>query len=147
MSAVRIKLSGGYEALIDAEDFERVSVFKWAASWESKKRQNVYATSWLGPRKTRIRIRLHRFVLGLGSGKEDPRVVHHKNGDTLDCRKSNLLITTQYVNMLYAGVVKGAPPPPGPEDPFEICGECFGATEAREVFVCAPCRSKVFSPA
>lgn len=139
-----VELTQGYVALVDDEDFERVSAIKWQASWGSAGKGKVYATSWLGPRKARKRIRLHRFVMNVGFASEDPRVVHHKNGETLDCRKTNLAIVSQYVNMAYAGIIAGVTPP-GPLDPFELCGECGGRTEAKEVFICGTCRAEVFS--
>lgn len=99
----QIKLTQGLSALVDAEDFERVSAFKWCASRESNGRK-WYAIRREYERGTgkRTKIRLHRFILGLGSGRDCERVVDHLNGDTLDNRKCNLEIVTHLENMARA---------------------------------------------
>lgn len=42
----------------------------------------------------RERWRLHRVVMGLGPGRDDPRRVDHENGNRADCRRANLRIAT-----------------------------------------------------
>lgn len=96
---VKIPLSKGLFALVDAEDFERVSAFKWTASLESNGR-NFYAIRRCYREKRRgIKIRMHRFVLGLPPLPNDGLVVDHLNGDTLDNRKANLEIVDHLENM------------------------------------------------
>lgn len=95
MSAVRVPLHGGeLHALIDAIDAERVLAVSWHASRGGGKtrRERTYAktTRRLGPGKRNQRcILLHRFVLAAKPGQ----IVDHLNGDTLDCRRTNLRIT------------------------------------------------------
>ncbi len=88
-----IKLTKGFIALVDDEDFERVSKHSWyasggyAASCASKYRRS--------DGKVRI-ITLHRFVMGLDYG--DPKVVDHKDRDGLNCQKNNLRICNSLKN-------------------------------------------------
>lgn len=74
----KLALTRGYVALIDDADHEHVTKFKWHANVQ--KDGGVYASN----RKCG---KLHRFILGLKP--EDPDV-DHKNGNGLDCRRSNL---------------------------------------------------------
>lgn len=84
-----VYLTKGYVALVDDEDFERVSKHKWF--YHSK-----YA--WRMPPKTgksRHRQSMHRFILGV----TDRRVgIDHKNSCTLDNRKANLRLATKSQN-------------------------------------------------
>ena len=72
-------------ALVDDEDYERVSAFVWHVMMPRKKpyaatfryiAEGVYDNSLL----------LHRFVMDAPKGIQ----VDHKNGDTLDCRRENM---------------------------------------------------------
>lgn len=90
----RVKLTKKKYALVSDEDFERVNAFKWYASHESR------GTKWYAVRRQNgKKIRMHRFILGLQTGKEDPRVVDHVNHNSLDNRRENLEIVTQKENM------------------------------------------------
>lgn len=75
----RIKLSQGKVALIDAEDFKKVSAFSWYAS---KSSTHFYAKRFQG----KTPIYLHRFLMSAKKGQ----LVDHINGNTLDNRKKNL---------------------------------------------------------
>lgn len=82
-----IPLTRGKWAIVDAEDYERLSRWNWHLSG-SIARNNFYAA-----RGTRVGgkhrlIRLHHAVLGLDGGI----MVDHVDGDPLNCRKSNLRI-------------------------------------------------------
>jgi AP2 domain len=92
-----ISLTHGYVALIDDEDFEKVSKFKWFAVVDKK---NVYArrTVRTGERKQdrKIIIHMHRFILGLPPGSKP--MVDHENGIGLDNQKLNLRIATAKQN-------------------------------------------------
>lgn len=93
-----IPLSKGKVALVSDEDYERVSQFKWHASLESR------GTKWYACRREtingkRVKIRMHRFVMGLPPGAEDSRVVDHLNHNSLDNRRENLEVITQEENM------------------------------------------------
>lgn len=76
-----IELTKGYVAIVDDEDYERVSKYKWYIS-------NGYAqNSTVG--------RMYRFIMGV----DDPNlVIDHINHDTLDNRKKNLRACTQRQN-------------------------------------------------
>lgn len=86
-----IPLTKGKVALVDAEDYERVSQFKWCAF----KRYNT----WYSHRRARVAevkagsatvVPLHRFILNAPKGS----LVDHRNGDGLDCRRSNIRLAT-----------------------------------------------------
>lgn len=63
--------------------------FKWTATNEGKRgRIKLYAIRRARVGGKRVKVSLHRWIMGLSS--LDPRVVHHKNDNGLDCRKENL---------------------------------------------------------
>ncbi len=90
-----IPLSQGLVALVDDEDFERVSLLKWHA--ERTKRGQVYAQNTTVKNRYITQVRLHRFIMGCCEG--DGMVVDHINGNGLDNRRSNLRVCTQSQNM------------------------------------------------
>lgn len=75
-----IALSQGRFALVDEDDYERASQYKW-----SYHKSDGYAVRMEGTPGGRRMVQLHRFILGA----DDP-IVDHVSGSTLDCRKSNL---------------------------------------------------------
>lgn len=80
----RIKLTKGYEALIDDDDYERVSHHKWYAS---PRKHTVYAYANIGKgRGGNRKISLHRFIMNAQKENE----VDHRDGNGLDCRRHNL---------------------------------------------------------
>ena len=83
-----IKLTQGKVALVDDEDFERVSQFKW---WASKPCKTWYAghTIFLAKKQYRS-IRMHRFILNIPKGLQGD----HRNGNGLDNRRENIRICT-----------------------------------------------------
>ena len=89
-----IELTQGYVALIDDEDFERVSQHKWFAS---VRKQTVYAHRSIPSGKGKQGVQtLHRFVLGLPAG-HNPEVDHEdRNG--LNCQRYNLRVATGQQN-------------------------------------------------
>ena len=90
-----IELTKGKFAIVDDEDYERLSKYNWciqgqyAARAKSKK---------LGEFGGRLTIFMHRFIMGLGD-KSNDRVVDHINGNPLDNRKENLRICTNRENL------------------------------------------------
>lgn len=87
-----IPLTQGKVALVDDEDFEAVSRFKWHALRAGHRADLFYAKSRAG---TSQKVLLHRFILGLTAGDCD---VDHKDGDGLNCRRSNLRLATKVQN-------------------------------------------------
>lgn len=80
-----IPLSKGQIAMIDDEDYERVSEFKWYALW-NKDTQSYYAARSAGGRINKHIEYLHRFIMQTPKGM----ICDHRNHNTLDDRKSNL---------------------------------------------------------
>lgn len=81
-----IKLKSQDLVIIDDEDYEKVSQFKWFAD---KRLRTIYAK-----RNTPFRIYLHRFLLNPTKTQE----IDHINGNGLDNRKSNLRVSTHSQN-------------------------------------------------
>lgn len=90
----RIPLTQGQFALVDAEDYEELSKWKWCASkdWRG---DYVAVRNSTGPKRGSIL--MHRQILGLQPG--DKRECDHKNHNKLDNRqKVNLRICTNSQN-------------------------------------------------
>lgn len=87
-----IPLTKGKVALIDFEDYERVSKLKWHAG---KSHNTWYASHTAGKWPHQKRILLHRFILNCPAGVG----VDHANLDGLDCRRDNIRLATDSQNM------------------------------------------------
>lgn len=88
----RIELTQGYHALVDDEDYDRLSEHKWHAFVRKEKPcRKVYAVRNMrvetddGARRQK-RVWMHREIMATGEGFE----VDHIDGDSLNNRKSNL---------------------------------------------------------
>lgn len=101
---IKLPLSNGKHALVSAEDFARLSGYHWIQTTVHGK-PLAYRRATTGAcvheqhwpkRKHVVRLRprlyLHREVLGLKRG--DTSRVKFLNGNTLDCRRSNLKLQT-----------------------------------------------------
>lgn len=87
-----IPLTQGKAALVDNEDYERLSKFKWCAV---KYRKNFYAVRNVRMPGGKWRLRfLHQEVLP----PKDGFITDHKHGQTLDNRKSELRYATYTEN-------------------------------------------------
>lgn len=97
--ACKIELTQGQFAIVDAEDYERISRHKWFA--HKDRSGNYYARR--GRKKSDgpgpITILMHREILNVPAGME----THHKNHVTLDNRKCNIEAVTVMQNQ-YAAV-------------------------------------------
>ncbi|HEU4344816.1 MAG TPA: HNH endonuclease [Candidatus Binatia bacterium] len=83
-----ILLTRGKVAVVDDEDYERVSAFKWFAMSSQR-------GPWYARRDVKRRaVLLHRVIMNAPEGVE----VDHINGDGLDCRKTNLRLATRSQN-------------------------------------------------
>lgn len=100
---IKVKLGSKGCALIDDEDFEKISHCAW---FLQKDTHNQYA-------KNKKHQSMHRIIMGAKEGE----IIDHRDGDGLNNQKSNLRICTQAQNVcnktvsskpytLYLGVFK-----------------------------------------
>lgn len=84
-----VALTRGKLALVDDEDFERVSKLRWYCL-----KIGYAATEIPRPNKRRIMFYLHRFILDAQVGMD----VDHIDGDPLNNQRSNLRVCTHSQN-------------------------------------------------
>lgn len=92
-----IKLTQNQVAIVDDEDFARLSKFKWHAGWQWQGKLFYAVRS--APQDDdgkQSKIIMHREIMDAPAGL----VVDHINHDTLDNRKCNLRICTQSENSM-----------------------------------------------
>lgn len=88
-----IPLTRGYEAIVDDDDYEKLSQYKWQACIS---RKLVYARRSLGKINGYWKQEtMHRVIIDVPENMQ----VDHKNHNTLDNRKENLRIATPAENM------------------------------------------------
>jgi len=95
----QIPLTKGMVAIVDDEDFERVSAIKWQASKTRKEHYAIHSIGITLPsgKKTSKNIKMHRFIMGV----TDPKIqVDHRNWNTLDNRKENLRLVNNRQNQM-----------------------------------------------
>jgi len=83
----RVPLNHDKFALIDDEDYQLVSQYRWR--WFEGRNQAITTL------KYPVSITMHRFILNAPKGSE----VDHKNGNGLDNRRANIRICTRSENM------------------------------------------------
>jgi hypothetical protein len=93
-----IKLTRGYVAIIDDDDFERVSKIHWQCM--PNRYGKVYAKGCLplelrNESKKQQQVLMHRFVMNAKPNTE----LDHINGNGLDNRKENLRFTSHRENL------------------------------------------------
>lgn len=97
-----IKLTQGLQTIIDDEDLELVSKYKWHAAYSGRKDQlwrTAYAKTHFKDETGRPRgISMHNIILRRTPNRKI--VVDHINRDTLDNRKANLRIVTASQNIM-----------------------------------------------
>lgn len=80
---MELKMVNGMVALIDGDDFEKVSSFRWRAATHS--RATTYYAQCTSVGRFRGKF-LHRVIMNARTGE----LVDHRNFNGLDCRKENL---------------------------------------------------------
>ena len=85
----QLVLQTGEIALVSNVDYARVRKYSWRRKFAPNGRMYVY---YHDP-ETRKDLPLHRVIKNLADN--DPRIVHHRNGNGLDNRRSNLKIVTR----------------------------------------------------
>lgn len=96
----QIKLHNGESAIVDDEDYDRLSVWNWTGSerpWGTyayRHGRREYASR--GKVERRTGFYMHRVIMGAKSGQ----IVDHINGNTLDNRRANLRFVTAKQNTL-----------------------------------------------
>lgn len=91
-TAVLVCLSRGMTATIDAADADRVAVHSWhAVDRRTVNRERWYASAYIDGR---TKVYLHQFIVDAPNGVE----VDHRDGDGLNCRRSNIRIATRGQN-------------------------------------------------
>jgi len=91
-----IPLTQGKAAIVDDEDFDRLSLHKWHAI---KGRGRLYTYYAIRNAKVNGRdtiIQMHREILGLSTG--GPGIVDHKDGNGLHNSKNNIRLATYSTN-------------------------------------------------
>jgi len=79
-------------ALIDDEDYELVSQYKWHVSRRGK--HKLYASTGIKAGSKKTKVDMHRLIINAPKGQQ----VDHKNGNGLDNRKENLRVCTRSQN-------------------------------------------------
>lgn len=87
-----IELTQGYVALVDDEDYELVSQFKWCAQRIGERL--VYAVTSVRRGRRRTALQMHRLIARPPSGI----AIDHANHDGLDNRRANLRVCTRSQN-------------------------------------------------
>jgi len=87
-----IELTRGYFTIVDDEDYELLSQFKWRVL--TCRDEHNYAVRHIGDGHVES---VHRVILGLAEG--DGQIVDHIDGDGLNNVRSNLRICTHSQNM------------------------------------------------
>lgn len=91
-----IPVKGGYVALVDDSDYERVAAHKWTYL-KAKGSLTIYARTSIARRT----VYMHRFILGEPQGL----VVDHEDGNGLNNQRSNLVPKTHQANVFH-GLVR-----------------------------------------
>lgn len=110
-------------ALVDDDDFEWVTQWKWHATYNNRSKPGE-VPKWYAARKQRVgkgkyrrvTVYLHREIARRADGPIPAGLVvdHFPNPDGLDCRRSNLRVVTQAENTDHCRFKKH----PSPPDPY-----------------------------
>mgnify|MGYP001596414295 CR=1 FL=1 len=89
---MRIPLTQGQQALIDAVDLPLVARYRWYASRDGER---YYAKANVRVAGKWTTFRMHRLILGLRPGGPE---IDHRNGNSLDNHRTNLRVATHSQN-------------------------------------------------
>lgn len=95
----RIKLTKGFECIVDDDDYEDLMKYKWQITRDNGIVKPYAMRGQWKDGKTHT-IRMHRQIMNAPQGVS----IDHINGDTLDNRKSNLRFCTQAENSRNRGI-------------------------------------------
>lgn len=90
-SAEHIALYGGFEAIVDANDYDWLMKYNWAVNNNGY----AYRPSLIADNKKGAAILMHRQIMNTPQGMD----TDHINGNKLDNRRANLRICTNAQNM------------------------------------------------
>ena len=97
----KIPLTQGKFTLVDDEDFERASNYKW---FRDRATYTSYATRNIGTRPNKSKQRMHRLIMQAKKGQQ----IDHINGNGLDNRRCNLRFCTNSQNQMNARPMGGS---------------------------------------
>lgn len=95
----QIKLTRGQFALVDDEDYEYLSQFKWQVTINKNKPNSYYATRSFPINGVWKSIGMHREIMNASANT----LVDHIDGNSLNNQKQNLRICTQAENLRNRG--------------------------------------------
>lgn len=94
----KIPLSQGQHAIVDDDDYEKLSQFNWCAQYNTKTKSYYAIRSkclgYFSGKQKKKTLRMHRVILNAPVGT----TIDHINHNTLDNRKSNIRIVTNRQN-------------------------------------------------
>lgn len=94
--AKEIPLSQGKVAIVDDQDYEWLSGWKWTYHKRADKREGyAFRTQWQSQERRRKKVFMHRLIADCPKGFE----VDHINGDGLDNRRANLRVCSHAENV------------------------------------------------
>ena len=88
----KIRLTEGKCTIVDSDVFYLLNNFQWGIAGE-KGKFYVFGSQRISPEEIKL-VRLHRLIINAPEGL----LVDHRNGDTLDNRRSNLRLATRSQN-------------------------------------------------
>lgn len=97
-----VPLTRGNFALVDADDVPLLQRYNWATQKSAKAPCYAHTTIYKGPKQPSW-VRMHRFLLGVS---EPTTLVDHRNGNTLDNRRTNIRAATNSQNGMNSKVRK-----------------------------------------
>lgn len=89
-----VPLSRGLVAIVDDEDFDRVTRLRWYATPVQQRERRFYAITSVASDGRSRTIYMHRLILNAGA----KQIVDHANNDGLDNRRANIRIGTRSLN-------------------------------------------------